>query len=579
MKITITRKTRKNELRLTLKSFDEMLSMIADEKTHDSVEKFRWTVPYLDGCYEQFEGMKTWKKVCPAAEFKKDDNGNMRLHVNNGLLFLTFSGLTDSHMIKEVKCAATILPSTFAVIESADGVGVHVLVKYVATNGNLPNDEPSAQQLYKSAYTVASSVYRSVISGGQLVSLPDIKDCFLMTYDNSPYVNFNAVPLVVNSMMRTECTAGQQFFETDEMLRKCTREDSGNKKKESVKETIQRMITFLTDKYSFRYNMIMKYTEYYQRDRWRIYRPVDPRMQKQMTLEVQLADIRVSIKDVRNYLESNLIKNYYPVDDFLFECDGKWDGKDHIRKLARTVPTDNPYWEDWFYTWFLAMVNQWKSCDIRTYGNSIVPLLISNQGYNKSTFCRRLIPAEMQWGYNDNLILSEKRQMLQAMSQFMLINLDEFNQINPEIQQGFLKNLVQLPAVKVKRPYGRHVEEFPRLASFIATSNITDILSDPTGNRRFLCVELTGPIDFSERPNYVQLYAQALEALNRGEKPYFDAKSTAEIIAWNSKYQVQQPLEQCFFDSFAVTTDEKEGKYHTVANILIYNKLLKPMTE
>lgn len=44
---------------------------------------------------------------------------------------------------------------------------------------------------------------------------------------------------------------------------------------------------------------------------------MDARVQKRMTLEVQLANIRVSIKDVRNYLESDLLSTYNPVEDFL----------------------------------------------------------------------------------------------------------------------------------------------------------------------------------------------------------------------------------------------------------------------
>lgn len=52
----------------------------------------------------------------------------------------------------------------------------------------------------------------------------------------------------------------------------------------------------------------------------------------------------------KNFLESNFIKNYNPVEEFLFTCYDNWDGKDHIRALARTVPTNNPHWEDWFYT-------------------------------------------------------------------------------------------------------------------------------------------------------------------------------------------------------------------------------------
>ena len=143
-----------------------------------------------------------------------------------------------------------------------------------------------------------------------------------------------------------------------------------------------------------RYNVVMKYVEYQSKEKpWYGYMPVEPRVQKRMTLEVQLADIRVSIKDVRNFLESDYIQNYDPISDFLQECNGKWDGKDHIRELARTVPTSNPHWEDWFYTWFLAMVSQWQGTTFRQYGNSVAPLLISRQDTTRApsaaAFCRR----------------------------------------------------------------------------------------------------------------------------------------------------------------------------------------------
>ena len=566
MKITLVRTTKKNDLRLSLKTFEQLLQQMADEKTGNRVEAFREAVSQLYDGYSHYKGMDTWTHVYPAAEYVKDGNGNLLFQKSTGLLLLSFSNLEDADGVEEAKRSAAFLPSTFAAVESADGLGIHILVKYTDDDGKLAEEEVAAEQLYRNAFAVASSVYQAVVRGTLVASSPTLQDEFLMTFDKAPFFNVKASPLKVSGMLKREILERQQVG-ADVMPDGEEADGDDDKKKEGVKDTIQRMIKFLNDKYSFRYNTIMKYTEYMQHDGWQMFRPVDPRMQKQMTLEVQLADIRVSIKDVRNYLESNMISNYYPVDDYLLECDGKWDGKDHIRRLARTVPTDNPYWEDWFYTWFLAMVDQWRGYDRRTYSNSIVPLLISRQGFNKSTFCRRLIPDDMQWGYNDNLVLSEKRQVLQAMSQFLLINLDEFNQIPAKVQQGFLKNLVQLPSVKVKRPYGGHVEEFPRLASFIATSNMDDVLFDPTGNRRFLGVELTGPIDVSERPNYKQLYAQALAALERGDKPYFDAATTAKIMTWNSRYQVEQPIVQCFFDSFTVAKDETEGQYMSVAAI------------
>ena len=331
---------------------------------------------------------------------------------------------------------------------------------------------------------------------------------------------------------------------------------------------ILQMINYLESRYQFRYNTVMKFTEYRPNNSWvGDFKPVDARVQKSMTLDVQIADIHVSIKDVRNFLESDRIKNYSPIESYLYDCLGKWDGKDRIRALARTVPTKNPHWEDWFYTWFLGMVDQWRGVYRKQYGNSTMPLLISKQGYNKSTFCRRLIPNELSWGFTDNMILSEKRQVLQAMSQFLLINLDEFNQISPQVQQGFLKNLLQLPTVKIKPPYGSHVQEFPRLASFIATSNMTDILADPSGNRRFLGVELTGPIDVSGRLNYEQLYAQAMQALEQGEKSYFDAAETAVIMQSNRQFEQISPIKQCFLEVFEPTNDVEKGEYLMAAAI------------
>ena len=402
---------------------------------------------------------------------------------------------------------------------------------------------------------------------GQPNSEVGLRDNFLMTLDAAPYYNEKAIPLKINSHVRKEERLVGGVKAVRVLASKDNTEDRDSNA-DNIGDHIMRMMDYLKSQYDFRYNTVMKYTEFRVKDKLGAeFAPVEPRVQKRMTLEVQLANIRVSIKDVRNFLESDYIMNYDPIDEYLFHCEGKWDGKDHIRALARTVPTDNPHWEDWFYTWYLGMVDQWRANAHRLYGNSVAPLLISKQGYNKSTFCRRLIPRELQWGYTDNLVLSEKRQVFQAMSQFLLINLDEFNQISPQVQQGFLKNLIQLPNVKMKRPYGAHVEEFPRLASFIATSNMDDILSDPSGNRRFIGVELTGPIDVSERPNYVQLFAQALAALRAGEKCYFDAEQTKLVMQSNCQFELVPPIEQYFRLYFDLTDDEKLGKYMTAAEI------------
>ena len=505
----------------------------------------------------------------------------------NGILLLKFGNITDVDGVEGVKRSVAMLPSTFAALEGADGKSVIVLVKYSNETDSLPTDETDAERLYRIAYQQILPVYQaiakasvltdgpkpSIEAGSNLSFEPSMHNSFMMTLDAKPYFNNKAMAMKIDSNARSQSPAPNMDNVQQSIPDSGAPEEEKKVDKNSVRENIVNMMQLLKSRYDFRYNTVMKFVEYMPKEKgWYGFQPVDPRVQKRMTLEVQLADIRVSTKDVRNFLESDYIKNYNPIDEYLFQCYDKWDGKDHIRALARTVPTNNPYWADWFYTWFLGMVDQWRGFTHRQYGNSVAPLLISKQGYNKSTFCRRLLPPELQWGYSDNLVLSEKRQVYQAMAQFMVINLDEFNQISPQVQQGFLKNLIQLPTLKYKPPYGSHVMEFPRLASFIATSNIKDILTDPSGNRRFIGVELTGPIDVSVRPNYQQLFAQALTALRNGEKSYFDAEQVKLIMKNNYQFEVVEPIDQYFQLYFDLVEDEEEGEYLTAAEIFDYLK-------
>lgn len=581
IKIFIIHTNKKNQLVLNTKNFESFLQRIAKDDARGTITNFRNSKEVLDYGYESYRGMANWRHVYPSAEYGKEANDCLKLKTVNGILLLTFDDIFEAEDMATLKRSASLMPSTFAVIEGADGTSAHVLVRYTDIDGEIPQNEEDAEELHRMAAKQIIPLYQTLIKEDLQPTSHSLKDNFLMTLDAHPYYNAQAIPMKIDHHVRKqEMIKGGvkevKKFPTPDLVGWETDDGEIEKSKVGVQPTtadnIMNMMVFLRDRYDFRYNVLMKYTEYKTKGSWHDFAPVDPRVQKRMTLDVQLADIRVSIKDVRNFLESDYIANYDPIDEYLFQCEGKWDGKDHIRALARTVPTANPHWADWFYIWYLGMVDQWRGINHRLYGNSVAPLLISKQGFNKSTFCRRLIPQELQWGYTDNLVLSEKRQVYQAMAQTLLINLDEFNQISPQVQQGFLKNLIQLPNVKMKRPYGGHVEEFPRLASFIATSNMDDILTDPSGNRRFIGVELTGPIDVSVKPNYVQLFAQAMAAIRAGEKTYFDSVETALLMQSNRQFEVVPPIEQYFQMCFDLVEDESLGKYMSAAEIFDYLK-------
>ena len=127
------------------------------------------------------------------------------------------------------------------------------------------------------------------------------------------------------------------------------------------------------------------------------------------------------------------------------------------------------------------------------------------------------------------------------LTRFALINIDEFDSVS-SAYQSFLKNVLQKPVVNARQPYKRSIQALHRYASFIATCNNYDLLTDPTGSRRFICIEISGTIDNSTSINYEQLYAQAVAALKNGERYWFTSEEefSSNCLSKNS----------CFFSTF-----------------------------
>ena len=350
-------------------------------------------------------------------------------------------------------------------------------------------------------------------------------------------------------------------------LKNIKAENQRNRQSERLKNDItRRLLNYLERKYEMRFNTALGCTEACKAGSNEPFVAVDERMRNTIAIKARLDGIDAWDKDIRRYMESDFVKAFNPVDIFLEGLRGRWDGKNHIEALADCVPNDNTRWAEWFHTWFLAMVAQWLGLNI-SHGNSVAPLLISRQGYRKSTFCKRLLPEALQWGYNDNLIISEKQNTLRAMTQSLLINIDEFNTLSAKTQDGFLKNVMQLANIKIRQPYCQQQVTLPRIASFIATANVSDVFSDPSGCRRFIAVTLTGPIRLPEHIDYEQLYAQAVAELDNGRRYWFDEADTQDIMENNVQYQQRTPAEALFLDSFSIPKDLTKGAYMTAASI------------
>lgn len=141
---------------------------------------------------------------------------------------------------------------------------------------------------------------------------------------------------------------------------------------------------------------------------------------------------------------------------------------------------------------------------------------------------------------------------------FSLVNIDEFDQVS-ERHQGFLKHLLQKPVVNVRKPHASQVEAMKRYASFIATSNHTDLLNDPSGSRRFICILIQGLIDNTQPIAYGQLYAQALAALDRGDRYWLTNEEERVQMAANEAFQQRPLYEDLFYQYYRPALHPGEG--------------------
>ncbi len=304
---------------------------------------------------------------------------------------------------------------------------------------------------------------------------------------------------------------------------------------------VLRMEEFMKRRYELRRNELKGEVEYRERRSYYYsFFPVTDEVLNTISLHAQEEGLDLWDRDVKRYIYSNKIPLFNPLDDYLDHLP-EWDGKDHIRALADTVPTESKLWRNHFYIWFLGLVAQWKQMG-GAYANSVLPLLVGEQGCGKSTWCRNLLPPVLREFYTDSIDFGNRRDAELMLHRFALINIDEFDSIGSS-RQSFLKHLLQKPEVNARRAYKSSVRALKRYAGFVGTCNNQDLLSDPTGSRRFLCVEINGEIDRRHFIDHDQLYAQAIHALRAGERYWLTREEEKSITLQNEVFE-QIPVEE-----------------------------------
>ena len=546
-----------------------MERMKTENRFHD-VTKWRSCVSHAHperGEFPQYKYLDRLHMVVPALYCTRSEDGaTLQTKRYNGIVLLS-AGPFGLEKLEQVRQMASRMPQTLAAFMGAGGDTLKILVPFVRPDGTLPQTEEEYRLFHAHAFRKAFLLYRSQLRCALQPSGSSPYAAFRLSYDESVYYNPQAVRIVMEQP-EGPCGTLDLPEAQEEPAAVSVKEHAGESQQKMPKmvQNVLKLGDFLLQRYVFRFNTLLNVTEFHPRGTGEeVFAAFDRNVRNSIALDAFEEGLEILDRDVDRFLGSDRVPRFNPVEEYLRHT-GPWDGTDRIRRLAACVPTAQQGWPDFFYRWFLSMVAQWMGLD-RQHGNSATPLLIGAQGTRKSTFCRRILPPELRFGYTESLDMGNRREAELALSRFLLINLDEYDQIGLR-QQPFLKNLLQKPYANLRRPYARSVEEMRRYASFIATSNHDDLLSDTSGARRYICVRLSGVIDVEEPIDYPQLYAQAQAALRNGERWWFDAREEATLTLQNREFERVSPMEQTFLQAFGVPAMQDEGEWFTSEQLL-----------
>ena len=398
--------------------------------------------------------------------------------------------------------------------------------------------------------------------------LPIIKSCYSLTME------FNTVPL-------------------PRFVRKKEKENDSSHKKATVEE----MEEFINSYMKFRMNMLTHqietqliadaYTDRPEASACHWQRLTD-HIENSLWCAMQHHGMAVNLNELHTLLGSDFVKEYHPLKEYL---DGlpPWDGEtDYIGRLAAMVHVkESPHsplqqdksrerndlsetpvrFADILKRWMVSMI---AAALNETVVNQVILTLIGRQGSYKTSFMQHILPPVLSEYYTTKSNSSRMtKDDLFTMTENLVINLEEIDTMPPsELNQ--LKAMVTQRYVDERRAYGRNKVHLPHVASFVATGNNLQFLTDDTGNRRWLPFEVEDidspwEADIPYEGIYSQTYALYQDVNFRY---WFTDKEIQQLRGHVQQFEVPRPEYELILTYYRKPVGLERGVYTTSSQII-----------
>lgn len=257
----------------------------------------------------------------------------------------------------------------------------------------------------------------------------------------------------------------------------------------------------------------------------------------------------VDFSGVRNYIESiygitgtlkidDSLKlefqrqSYHPIQDYLGAL--KWDGEERIDSLLIDYfgADDNIYSREAIRKMLVGAVARALRPGVKF---DLVLTLVGSQGTGKSTFIKKL---GKEW-FSDTFMSVHGKEALEQIQGSWLIEMAELSGLK-KAEVESIKHFISKQEDNFRPAYGRTSESFPRQCVFFGTTNNKAFLRDPSGNRRFMPIDIypervTKSVFDDLDADIDQIWAEAV-ALYRKREPLM-LSPKAEAIAREEQIQ------------------------------------------
>jgi len=321
-----------------------------------------------------------------------------------------------------------------------------------------------------------------------------------------------------------------------------------NSNRKSRRQKLIEAEDFLKSKYDFRFNIITYKPEYREKqsETW-----------QELTDLISakfLCDINKNATDFYEGEFAILLKNpdfsppHNPFREYFdkLEYDNSRDFiKDFTDKLELIDNSERLYLEHFFKKWFVGILSGVYD---DFWCNHLLFIIVGEQGDGKTSILNKLIPKKLrQYLQIGGLEKGDKDAKIDMCSK-LLINIDELESFTKRnIDQ--LKSNITAKYFDIRMPFGRLPEKRLKYCSFMASTNRTSFLTDPTGSRRFLIFEVSN-VKYQEKFDIDKMFAQAKHLYFSGFEYWLNKKEITYINGRNEKFSTDNPEEQLLLQYF-----------------------------